>query len=1227
MTTATTIEDHLRQRILVLDGAMGTMIQGYTLEEADFRGKRFADHASDLKGNNDLLTLTQPDIIQGIHDAFLDAGADIIETNTFNATSTSQADYGLEDIVYELNVEAAKIARDCADAVTKKTPEKPRFVAGAIGPTNRTASMSPDVNDPGFRNITFDGLVTAYGEALHGLVEGGVDIVLVETIFDTLNSKAAIYAIHKYFDDHDIRLPVMVSGTITDASGRTLSGQTPEAFWNSIAHARPISVGFNCALGVDDLRAHIQTIAAVADVNISVYPNAGLPNEFGEYDHSPEYMAKQLSEFADSGFINMVGGCCGTTPDHIRAIAEAVAGKAPRTLPEATPHSRLSGLEPLNFGEVTGFVNIGERTNVSGSAKFAKLIRDGEFDTALDIARGQVEGGAQVIDINMDDAMLDGKASMTRFLNLIAAEPDISRVPVMLDSSKFSIIEAGLKCLQGKGVVNSISLKEGEDAFIANALEVLRYGAAVVVMAFDEDGQADDFDRMVSISQRAYKILTETVGFAPEDIILDANIFPIATGIEEHNNFSKDFINAVAKIKKTLPHALTSGGLSNMSFSFRGNNPMRDAMHSVFLYHAIKNNLDMAIVNAGQLAVYGELPEDLRDRIEDVVFNRREDAAKRLLEVADQARGQVRESADNLEWRDGTVGERLTHALVKGVTDFIEEDTEEARTQAAEPIDVIEGPLMDGMNVVGDLFGSGQMFLPQVVKSARVMKQAVAYLLPFIEAEQDPAKARAKGKIVTATVKGDVHDIGKNIVGVVLQCNNYDIVDLGVMVPYADIIGTAKRENADIIGLSGLITPSLEEMATIAAEMQRAGLDISLLIGGAATSKVHTAVKIAPGYESPVIHVLDASRAVGVVSNLLSDTLKEGFVSEVAKDYEDVRARHEARADGRGQAKLEDARAQSAQIDWTGYTPPKPKFLGLKVFDDYDLGELAGYIDWTPFFHTWELKGVYPAILEDDAFGAAARDLFGDAGAMLEKIIAKKWLTARAVIGFFPAASVNHDDVKIYASDERKDAAATIHFLRQQMHRTDGRANHCLADFVAPKDSGKDDYLGGFAVTTGISIEKKLAEFEAAHNDYNGILLKALADRLAEAFAERIHERVRREFWAYAENETLENEDIIAEAYQGIRPAPGYPACPDHTGKRDLFKLLGAEQNAGISLTDGFAMMPASSVSGYYFSHPDAKYFGVGRIGRDQAEDYAKRRGITLAEAERWLAPNLGYTP
>ncbi|MDA1090417.1 MAG: methionine synthase [Proteobacteria bacterium] len=1229
----TDFEELFRQRILVLDGAMGTMIQAETLDEAAFRGERFADHASDLKGNNDLLSLTRPDIIEAIHAAFLDAGADIVATNTFNSTSISQADYGLEAIVRELNFESARLARAAADAATAKTPDKPRFIAGALGPTNRTASMSPDVNDPGFRNITFDGLVAAYTEAIGGLVEGGVDLLLIETIFDTLNSKAAIYATLKYFDDHDTRLPVMVSGTITDASGRTLSGQTPEAFWASVAHARPISVGFNCALGVEELRPHIQEISSVAGVNISIYPNAGLPNEMGAYDDTPEHMAKHLGEFARSGFVNMVGGCCGTTPDHIRAIAAAVDGVPPRTIPDDAPHCRLSGLEPLNFGGVTGFVNIGERTNVSGSAQFAKLIRENEFDQALDIARGQVEGGAQIIDINMDDALLDGEAAMTTFVNLIAAEPDISRVPVMLDSSKFSIIVAGLKCLQGKGIVNSISLKEGEASFIAQAREVLRFGAAVVVMAFDENGQADNYERMVAICRRCYRILTETVGFAPEDIIFDANIFPIATGIEEHNNFSKDFIKAVAEIKKTLPYALTSGGLSNMSFSFRGNNPMRDAMHSVFLYHATRAGLDMAIVNAGQLAVYGELPEDLRNRIEDAVFNRRDDSTERLLAIADQAKGQVRESADNLGWREGSVGERITHALVKGVTDYIIEDTEEARLEAKEPIDVIEGPLMDGMNVVGDLFGSGQMFLPQVVKSARVMKQAVAYLLPFIEAAQDPAaEARTNGKIVMATVKGDVHDIGKNIVGVVLQCNNYDIVDLGVMVPYADIIAAAKREKADIIGLSGLITPSLEEMAIVAAEMQREGFTVPLLIGGATTSKVHTAVKIAPNYDAPVIHVLDASRAVGVASNLLSTTLKDDFVDAVAREYEDVRASFNARQDAKTQATLDQARAAAADIDWTGYTPPKPTFLGLKVFDDYDLADLVPYIDWTPFFRTWEFKGVYPAILQDDKVGTAAAELFADAGTMLERIVAEKWLKAQAVIGFFPAARVGHDDVEIYASDERNDPAVTLHFLRQQMQKSGAQTNHCLADFVAPKDlslqeGGPKDYLGGFAVTAGIGIEKKVAQFEAANDDYNSILLKALADRLAEAFAERLHERVRREFWAYAENETLENEDLIKETYQGIRPAPGYPACPDHTGKRDLFALLGPEKNAGITLTDSFAMSPASSVSGYYFSHPDARYFGVGRIGRDQVEDYANRRGISLAEAERWLAPNLGYTP
>ena len=1222
------IVDLLHERILVLDGAMGTMIQEHGLGEEDFRGERFADHASDLKGNNDLLSLTKPEIISGIHAAFLEAGADIVETNTFNSTAISQTDYGLEDLAHKLNFEAAKIARAAADAATAKTPGKPRFVAGALGPTNRTASLSPDVNDPGFRNITFDDLVVAYADAVHGLVEGGVDLLLIETVFDTLNGKAAIYAIRKYFADHGTELPVMVSGTITDASGRTLSGQTPEGFWNSVAHAKPVSVGFNCALGVKELRQHIQEIAGVAGVNVSVYPNAGLPNEFGGYDDTPEYMAKHLGEFARSGFVNMVGGCCGTTPDHIRAIADAVDSVKPRTIPEPKPHCRLSGLEPLNFGDVTGFVNVGERTNVSGSAKFAKLIRDHDFTAALDVARNQVVNGAQVIDVNMDDAMLDGEDAMRTFLNLVAAEPDISRVPVMIDSSKFSIIEAGLKCIQGKGVVNSISLKEGEDAFIAQAREVMLYGAAVVVMAFDEGGQADTRERMIGICSRSYRILTETVGFPPEDIIFAPNIFPIATGIEDHNNFSHDYIHAVTEIKKTLPHALTSGGVSNMSFSFRGNNPMREAMHSVFLYHAIKNGMDMGIVNAGQLAIYGELPEDLRVRIEDAVFNRRPDATERLVEIADQAEGQVRETADDLGWRKDSVAARLTHALVKGITDFIEEDTEEARSQADRPLEVIEGPLMDGMNVVGDLFGSGQMFLPQVVKSARVMKQAVAYLLPYLEAEKDAkTKGKGKGKIVMATVKGDVHDIGKKIVGVVLQCNNYEIVDLGVMVPYRDIIDTAKRENADIIGLSGLITPSLDEMCTVAAEMKREGLSVPLLIGGATTSKAHTAVKVAPNYDAPVVHVLDASRGVGVVSKLLSKKLRDDFVSGIANEYEDIRSRHVSREKEGRRATLAAARKAAPKIDWNGYTPPKPIFLGLKPFEDYDLAELKTRIDWTPFFHTWELKGVYPKILDDPTVGEAARNLLADAEAMLQRLIGEKWLTAKAVIGFFPANRAGPDDVELYADDGRKEVAATLNFLRQQMQKGKDRANHCLADFVAPKETGIADYVGGFAVTAGLGIENKLKEFDDVHDDYSAILLKALADRLAEAFAERLHERVRKEFWAYAKNEALDNEDLIGERYQGIRPAPGYPACPDHTGKEGLFGLLEAEKNAAIALTESFAMTPASSVSGYYFSHHEAQYFGVGRIGRDQVEDYAKRRNIPIEEAERWLAPNLGYTP
>ena len=1221
------LQSILKDRIMVLDGAAGTMIQDYGLSEEDFRGERYAGHTSDLKGNNDILCLTRPEVIREIHDGFLEAGADIIETNTFNATSISQADYGLEDVVYELNLEAAKLARRAADAATAKTPDKPRFVAGVLGPTNRTASISPDVNDPGFRNVTYDGLVEAYTEALRGLVDGGVDLVLVETVFDTLNCKAAIYAILQFFETVGIKLPVMISGTITDQSGRTLSGQTPEAFWNSVAHVQPLSVGFNCALGAEDLRQHIQDIASVAGVPVSVHPNAGLPNEFGAYEDSPSYMAGHLKEFATSGFVNIVGGCCGTTPDHIRAISEAVDGIPPRQVPETEPQCRLSGLEPLNFGTVTGFVNVGERTNVAGSARFAKLIREEDYETALNVARQQVENGAQIIDVNMDDAMLDAEHAMETFLKLVASEPDISRVPVMVDSSKLSVIEAGLKCIQGKGVVNSISLKEGEEAFISHARMIRRFGAAVIVMAFDEDGQADSQARMVEICSRSYRVLTEVVGFPPQDIIFDPNIFPVATGIADHDNYSVDYIAATAEIKKTLPHALISGGVSNMSFSFRGNNPVREAMHAVFLYHATRAGMDMGIVNAGQLAVYADIPDDLRQRVEDVVLNRRADATERLLAVAGEAQGQAKKETEDLSWREGSVSDRLTHALVKGITEYIVEDTEEARLQAQRPIHVIEGPLMDGMNVVGDLFGSGQMFLPQVVKSARVMKQAVAHLLPFIEAEKvvgDTASSY-KGKILMATVKGDVHDIGKNIVGVVLQCNNFEVIDLGVMVPYTTILEKAREENVDIIGLSGLITPSLEEMVTVAREMERGDFNIPLLIGGATTSKAHTAVKIAPAYTGPTVYVTDASRAVGVASNLTSETLRDGFVLSTEEEYSEVRAKHGGGDSTRHRHDLAATRAAKHAIDWSNEQPPKPSFLGLKTFDDYDLAELVARIDWTPFFRTWELQGTYPAILEDPKVGEAAQNLFNDAQAMLQRIVGEKWLTAKAVIGFWPANTIGHDDVELYTDEDRKTVETTVHFLRQQMQKREGRANHCLADYVAPRKSGIADYIGGFAVTAGIGIEEKLAEFQAANDDYNDILLKALADRLAEAFAERMHERVRTEFWGYAADEILDNEDLIKERYQGIRPAPGYPACPDHTEKATLFKLLDAEKKADINLTENFAMLPTASVSGYYFTHTDSQYFGIGKIGRDQVGDYAKRKGIDVDEAERWLAPILGY--
>ena len=1212
------------ERILVLDGAMGTMIQNRDLSEEDFRGTRFADWPSDLKGNNDLLTLTRPDVISDIHTGFLEAGADIVATNTFNSNRISQADYGMEALTYELNYQAARLARSSAEAMSEKTPERPRFVAGALGPTSRTASISPDVNDPGFRNVYFDDLVETYSEALAGLIDGGVDIVLVETIFDTLNAKAAIYAIMRYFDEAGRRWPVMISGTITDASGRTLSGQTPEAFWHSIRHVKPIAVGFNCALGVEDMRPHIKAVADIADTFVSVYPNAGLPNAFGGYDDTPEHMAAHLGEFAKSGLVNIVGGCCGTTPAHIQAITDAVIGEAPRARPDTRPMLALSGLEPLLFNDVTGFVNIGERSNVAGSPKFAGLIRDGNFTDAVAIAQQQVANGAQVIDVNMDDAMLDGAEAMRTFLNLIASEPDIARVPVMIDSSKWEIIVAGLKCLQGRNIVNSISLKEGEEEMIAHAREAMRFGAAVIVMAFDETGQADSYQRMVDICTRCYRVLTEKAGFPPEDIVFDPNIFPIATGIKEHDNFSKDYIAAVATLKKDLPYVHTSGGLSNMSFSFRGNNGVREAMHSVFLYHAVAAGLDMAIVNAGQLAVYEDIPKKLRDRVEDVVLNRREDAAERLLEIAGEAKSGAKAQATDLTWRENTVARRIEHALVHGITEYVVADTEEARQQFDKPLDVIEGPLMDGMNVVGDLFGSGKMFLPQVVKSARVMKQAVAYLEPYLEAEKKAGET--KGRIVMATVKGDVHDIGKNIVGVVLQCNGYEVIDLGVMVPYAKILETAKAENANIIGLSGLITPSLEEMCTVAREMQRAGMTIPLLIGGATTSKAHTAVKVAPNYEHPVIHVLDASRAVGIASRLLSDTRRDGLVEEIAQEYEAVRAKYDGKDGGRNIIGIDDARANRFQIDWNKTTPPAPTFTGTRTFESYDLAELVERFDWTPFFRTWELAGTYPRILEDDTIGEAARTLKADADEMLKRIVDEKWFEARAVIGFWPANAVG-DDVEIYGIDGQNAPLSSFHFLRQQMPKTGTRANMCLADFIAPKETGVQDWIGAFAVTAGLGADARAKAYENAGDDYNSIMVKALADRFAEAFAERMHERVRKEFWGYAPDESLDNDAMIHETYQGIRPAPGYPACPDHTEKRTLFELLGAEANAGMELTETCAMLPASSVSGFFLSHPDSAYFGVGRIGRDQVEDYAERKGMDVLDVERWLAPNLGYTP
>ncbi|MGD7034722.1 methionine synthase [Methylotuvimicrobium buryatense] len=1223
MSKLENFKKRLSQSILFLDGAMGTMIQSYKLEEKDYRGKRFSDWTVDLKGNNDLLSLTQPDIIKAIHSAYLDVGCDIIETNTFNATQIAMADYKMESLAYEINLESARLARQAADEYTHKTPDKPRFVAGILGPTNRTASMSPDVNDPGFRNIDFDTLVDAYTEATRGLIDGGSDIILIETVFDTLNAKAAIFAVDQYFEALGYKLPVMISGTITDASGRTLSGQTVAAFWNSLSHIEPISFGFNCALGAKELRQHIEELSSIADTHVSAHPNAGLPNEFGEYDESPEDMALELADWAANGYLNIIGGCCGTSPEHIKAIVEAVKQYPPRVVPVIEKQCRLAGLEPMNIGPDSLFVNVGERTNVTGSAKFKRLVVDGDFETALEIAKDQVENGAQIIDINMDEGMLESKEAMVRFLSLIAAEPDIAKVPIMLDSSKWDILEAGLKCIQGKGVVNSISMKEGEEAFIRHAKLIRRYGAAAIVMAFDEQGQADTRDRKVEICSRAYRILTEQLNFPAEDIIFDPNIFAIATGIDEHNNYGMDFIEATREIKRTLPHALISGGVSNVSFSFRGNNPVREAIHAVFLYHAIKAGMDMGIVNAGQLAIYEDIPIELRDAVEDVVLNRNDRATERLLELAEKYRGDGSTVAkpEELEWRSWPVTKRLEHALVKGIADFIDEDTEQARQEAEKPLHVIEGALMDGMNVVGDLFGAGKMFLPQVVKSARVMKKAVAYLMPFMEAEQD-GEMQTNGKILMATVKGDVHDIGKNIVGVVLQCNNFQVIDLGVMVPAEKILQTARDEKVDIIGLSGLITPSLDEMVHMAKEMERQGFDIPLMIGGATTSRAHTAVKIEPNYHGPVVYVADASRSVGVASHLVSDDSKEAFTQKIKEEYKEVRERHQGRKAKTKQHSIEQARRN--KFNWTDFEPVKPTFLGTKVIDRFPLDTLVWYIDWTPFFHTWELAGKYPDIFEDRVVGVEARKLFEDAQTMLKKIINEEWLQARAVIGFFSANS-DGDDIILYKDDSRLEKREILHHLRQQSVKAPGRPNYCLSDFIAPIDSGKTDYLGGFAVTTGIGIEAKLEEFEKDHDDYSSIMLKALADRLAEAFAEYMHEAVRKDFWGYAKDEQYRNDELIAESYQGIRPAPGYPACPDHTEKSKLFELLNVTATTGIELTESYAMYPASAVSGWYFSHPEAQYFNVGKIDHDQLEDYARRKGIAKEVAERWLSAHLHH--
>ncbi|WP_337030856.1 methionine synthase [Pantoea agglomerans] len=1217
------LKQQLAQRIMVLDGGMGTMIQSYKLEEEDYRGSRFADWPCDLKGNNDLLVLSKPAVIREIHDAYLAAGADILETNTFNATSIAMADYQMERLSAEINFEAARLARACADAWTAKTPDRPRYVAGVLGPTNRTCSISPDVNDPAYRNVTFNQLVEAYRESTRALVEGGSDIIMIETVFDTLNAKAAIYAVQTEMEALGVALPLMISGTITDASGRTLSGQTTEAFYNSLRHAEPLSFGLNCALGPDELRQYVAELSRIAEGYVTAHPNAGLPNAFGEYDLDAELMAQQIGEWATAGFLNIIGGCCGTTPQHIAAMVAAVEGVAPRQLPTIPVACRLSGLEPLNITAESLFVNVGERTNVTGSAKFKRLIKEEKYNEALEVALQQVQSGAQIIDINMDEGMLDAEAAMVRFLNLIAGEPDIARVPIMIDSSKWEVIEKGLQCIQGKGIVNSISMKEGEAAFIHHARQVRRYGAAMVVMAFDEVGQADTRARKIEICRRAYRILTEQVGFPPEDIIFDPNIFAVATGIDEHNNYAMDFIGACEDIKRELPHAMISGGVSNVSFSFRGNDPVREAIHAVFLYYAIRKGMDMGIVNAGQLAIYDDLPAELREAVEDVILNRRDDGTERLLALAEKYRGGKSDGSQEkqlAEWRSWDVVKRLEYSLVKGITEFIEQDTEEARQQVPRPIEVIEGPLMSGMNVVGDLFGEGKMFLPQVVKSARVMKQAVAYLEPFIEASKEAG--RSNGKIVLATVKGDVHDIGKNIVGVVLQCNNYEIIDLGVMVPGEKILKTAREVNADIIGLSGLITPSLDEMVNMAKEMERQGFTLPLLIGGATTSKAHTAVKIEQHYSGPTVYVQNASRTVGVVSSLLSATLKEDFVARTRKEYETVRVQHARKKPRTPPVSLQAARDNATSIDWESYTPPVPHRPGVSQVEA-SIETLRNYIDWTPFFMTWSLAGKYPRIMEDEVVGEEAQRLFADANAMLDRLSQQSLLKPRGVVGIFPANRVG-DDIHLYSDERRDEILCVSHHLRQQTEKTDF-ANYCLADFVAPKSSGKADYLGAFAVTGGLEEDALADAYDRQHDDYNKIMVKALADRLAEAFAEYLHERVRKVIWGFAPNENLSNEELIRENYQGIRPAPGYPACPEHTEKAAIWRLLAVEEQTGMKLTESFAMWPGASVSGWYFSHPDSRYFAVAQIQRDQVEDYAARKGMSVTEVERWLAPNLGY--